>query len=198
MTLCLSRARYTRYTGLPTVNILRFAFSPTTFYPSHSANLILSDLDNVRRERTKARLLARPRDGLWVTYSCNAFIKQSVVKSWCQRRLKRAVLEALRDRGYDKLGRRRIEKGKNGVVVVEQQGKINLRGTLEINGFSNMALAEWEEVKRQIGLVVERVVLMCAPKAGHGQAASVHIPKQNKKAGLHGKIKSGKIVHKRK
>lgn len=189
MTLCLGRVRYAKYTGLPTVNILRFAFSPT-FYPSHSANLILSDLDNVRRERTKARLLARPRDRLWVTYSCNAFIKQSVVKSWSQRRLKRAVLEALRDRGYDRLGRRIETTG----AVVEQG--TNLRGTLEINGFNNMALAEWKEVRRQIGLVVGRVVLMCAPKAE--QAAPAHIPKENKKEGLQGKIKSGKSVTKRK
>lgn len=188
MTLCLGRARYIKYTGLPTVNILRFAFSPT-FYPSHSANLILSDLDNVRRERTKARLLARPRDELWVTYSCNAFIKQSVVKSWSQRRLKRAVLEALRDRGYDRLGRR---IGTNGVV---EQGK-NLQGTLEINGFNNLALAEWKEVRRQIDLVVEKVVLMCSPKAE--QAAPAHIPKENKKEGLQANIKTGKSVKKRK
>lgn len=188
MTLCLGRARYTKYTGLPTVNILRFAFSPT-FYPSHSASLILSDLDNVRRERTKARLLARPRDELWVTYSCNAFIKQSAVKSWNQRRLKRAVLEVLRDRGYDRFGRR---VGTDGVV---EQGK-NLQGTLEINGFNNMALAEWKEVRRQIGLVVEKVVLMCSPKAE--QAASAHTPKENKKEGLQGKIKTGNRVEKRK
>lgn len=203
MTLCLGRARYTKYTGLPTVNILRFAFSPTFYYPSHSANLILSDLDNVRRERTKARLLARPRDGLWVTYSCNAFIKQSVVKSWCQRRLKRAVLEALRDRGYDGLGRRIGTNGngdRDGVVVIveEQEQGMNLRGTLEINGFNNLALAEWNEVRRQIGLVVERVVLMCcAPRSG-GQASAVHISKEIKKEGLQGKIKSGKSVKKRK
>lgn len=206
MTLCLGRARYTKYTGLPTVNILRFAFSPTFYYPSHSANLILSDLDNVRRERTKARLLARPRDGLWVTYSCNAFIKQSVVKSWCQRRLKRAVLEALRDRGYDRLGRRigtngNGDRDRDGVVVVvvkeEEQG-MNLRGTLEINGFNNLALAEWKEVRRQIGLVVERVVLMCcAPKSGV-KASPVLISKEIKKEGLQGKIKSGKSLKKRK
>lgn len=188
MSVCLGRARYTKYIGLPTVNILRFAFSPT-FYPSHSAHLILSDLDNVRRERTKARLLARPRDELWVTYSCNAFIKQSVVKSWNQRRLKRALLEALRDKGYDRLGRR---VGTNGVV---EQGK-NLQGTLEINGFNNMALAEWKEVRRQIGLVVEKVVTMCSPKAE--QAAPTHIPKENKKEGLHVKIKPSKSVKKRK
>lgn len=207
MTLCLGRARYTKYIGLPTVNILRFAFNPNLYYPSHSANLILSDLDNVRRERTKARLLVRPRDGLWVTYSCNAFIKQSVVKSWCQRRLKRAVLEALRYRGYDRLGRR---IGTNGVAVVEEeeeeQGIMNLRGTLEINGFNNLALAEWKEVRRQIGLVVERVVLMCSapPKSKSGGQASspVHIipkEKENKKeGGLQAKIKSGKSVKKRK
>lgn len=112
------------------------------------------------------------------------------MKSWSQRRLKRAVLEALRDKGYDRLGRR---IGANELVV--EQGT-NLRGTLEINGFNNMALAEWKEVRRQIGLVVERVVLMCAPKAG--QAAPAHIPKENKKEGLQGKIKSGKSVKKRK
>lgn len=123
-----------------------------------------------------------------------------MVKSWSQRRLKRAVLEALRDRGYDRLGRRRIigaagtnngngggGGGGGGVVVVEveeeQQG-MNLRGTLEINGFNNMALAEWKEVRRQIGLVVERVVLMCASKAGQAAPAPpVHIPKENKGKG---------------
>lgn len=187
MTICLGRARYTKYIGLPTVNILRFAFSPT-FYPSHSANLILSDLDNVRRERTKARLLARPRDELWVTYSCNAFIKQSVVKSWNQRRLKHAVLEALRDKGYDRLGRR---VGTNGVVG---QGNY-LQGMLEINGFNNMALAEWKEVRRQIGLVLEKVVMMCSSKAE--QATPAHIPKRNKKEGLQGNIKPKKSIKKR-
>lgn len=188
MKVCLGRTRYTKYIGLPTVNILRFAFSPT-FYPSHSANLILSDLDNVRRERTKARLLARPRDELWVTYSCNAFIKQSVVKSWNQRRLKRAVLESLREKGYDRLGRR---VGTNGVV---EQGK-NLKGTLEISGFNNMALAEWKEVRRQIGLVVEKVVTMCSPKAE--QATPAHTPKGNKKEGLQGNSRLAKSVKNRK
>lgn len=132
-----------------------------------------------------------------------------MVKSWSQRRLKRAVLEALRDRGYDRLGRRIIgAAGPNGngggvgvaVVEVEEQQGMNLRGTLEINGFSNMALAEWKEVRRQIGLVVERVVLMCAPKAGQA-AAPVHIPKEKENKGkesLHGKIKSGKRVSKKK
>lgn len=124
-----------------------------------------------------------------MTYSCNAFIKQSVVKSWNQRRLKRAVLESLREKGYDRLGRR---VGTNGVV---EQGK-NLKGTLEISGFNNMALAEWKEVRRQIGLVVEKVVTMCSPKAE--QATPAHTPKGNKKEGLQGNSRLAKSVKNRK
>lgn len=107
------------------------------------------------------------------------------MKSWNQRRLKRAVLEALRDKGYDTLGRR---VGTNGVAEQEK----NLQGTLEINGFNNMALTEWKEVKRQIGLVVEKMITMCSPKAE--QATPAHIAKGNKKKSFQGNINSKKNV----
>ncbi len=89
-----------------------------------------------------------------------------MVRNWCQKRVKNALLEEMRDRGYDKEGRR---VGRNGELG---KGK-DLVGSLELFGFEALVTAEWQEVRRQVGLVIERVKQMCegaGPENGkHGR-----------------------------
>ena len=140
------------YVKMPTLNVIRFSFIPN-YNISHLGAKVLSDSREPLRVRVASRTLARSREGLWVYYSPAALLdRKAVVRHWCQRRVKTALLEELQKRGFDKDGKRAKHGMERGVG-----GKAGFCGTLEINLSPKIAVAEWGEVRRQVGLMVERM-----------------------------------------
>ncbi len=72
------------------------------------------------------------------------------MRRWSARRLRNAILEALKDRGFDEEGKRLIGG--------------NLTGTLEVLALQGIVEAKFEAVKKEAGSVVDHVVELCRRK----------------------------------
>lgn len=132
-------------------NLLTFTFT-RTHEPSFGATMILKDPKHVFYRRTRTRHLGRVRDTLWVRVSSNAMPVKSVVRNRARRRLMTAMHEVLEETG----------------VTGEKDGEMGLTGTLQIMALAGVENAEWEELKSQARLVVEKMQMI-----GRGKSASV-------------------------
>lgn len=149
------------YISIPTVYIMRVSFRPS-YHVSRISNGILSSARHrLLYYRNASRLLARPQEGLWVYISGHMLEMKPAVKNHYQRRLRSALMEELRKRGFDKEGKR----AKNGRQKWERL-KNGLFGTLELSAYPQFADAKWDKVQSQVGLVVERMEKICEKMEG--------------------------------
>lgn len=73
--------------------------------------------------------------------------KKAVVRRWSARRLRNAIVEALKERGFDVDGRRLVGG--------------NLTGTMQVQALQGIVQAKFEAVKKEAGDLVEHVVEVC-------------------------------------
>jgi hypothetical protein len=125
--------------------------------PSHAAELVLSDKTHTLHERSLARFLALPRDMLWMRASTHMISTNIVVRKRFRRRLEGALYDALRDIGLDVKGI--LWRGNRAGMSKqpEEKKREGLTGTVELSAQQSLMLAEWGEVKKQVGLVAEKL-----------------------------------------
>jgi hypothetical protein len=123
-----------------------------TFIPNH----IISDHMHPLNETQKRRARDRKKEGLWwhTTTGVDAS-KSSCVRAWARRRLRPAVTEELRARGYDENGM--LINAKN-----SQTKTTNLFGSLRLHILPALLPAKFTQVKQESGQVID--ILLQSPK----------------------------------
>lgn len=138
-----------------TVDLIYFNFVPGYYQSSHHSSKILLDINNFHCGPLASRLLNRPREGLWVYWATGTLDMKPVVRHRCQKRMKTALIEELQKRGFDKDGKCAVNGKASGA------GKNGLYGTLSIGAHRALPLAKGGELRRQMGLMVQRLEDMC-------------------------------------
>ncbi|MCJ1393129.1 hypothetical protein MMC18_006001 [Xylographa bjoerkii] len=141
------KAPFMKVSGL---TLCRAAYSPM-HSPPFVAATILSDPTHILYPQTKQRYDTRSQETLWWNVTSNTMpIKKRVVRSWNNRRMRRAVIEALETYGLDVEGK--LAAGK---VEGRAQG---LKGTLIIHALPDVLSAKFVDVKLQMELLVKELV----------------------------------------
>ena len=131
----------------PLLNLCRIAFSHC-YNSSYSSRIFLEDQTHTLHLPIVARYDSRPRIGLWWGVTSNTMTGvKVVVRRWSSRRLRHAIREALKERGFD-------EDGKSLVGG-------DLTGTLEVDTREGIVKARFEDVKREAGLAIDYVEKLC-------------------------------------
>ena len=145
---------------------------------SHSAYQILDDRSHVlylpTRKRFRSILDGRydeRQEGLWMSFTGNPLRMKRVVRSWATRRIKQAVTEALRTRGFDGNGRRLANSPTSTLTGSESnycltksplsQGPEALIGTVNVQILPSSIETSFTEVQRQARVMVGKILDIC-------------------------------------
>ena len=142
----------------------------TTFKPSYSpsyANLstnhIASNTAHPLCIAQRRRQQERPRHGLWWCATTGLDVsKSSCVRTWARRRMRHALLEELKAKGYDETGKLIDKHAMKDEPVVQQvlaRGRsMDLMGTLRMHGIDPLLPAKYETVRADMRSIVEALV----------------------------------------
>ncbi|KZF20050.1 hypothetical protein L228DRAFT_241242 [Xylona heveae TC161] len=161
-----------RLVKVPGVTCFRPSFSPDQ-RPAYATQKFLDDPYHVLHLKTKRRIEARDKNTLWtMVYTANAVSQYRTVRSFCNRKMKRGLEEALALRGFDYNGRqlqqprsqdnrKKIPGRPSKQFPLQNLG--NLKGSLTFQLLEPMITAKQEDVNAQAVKVVDAVVKLCQP-----------------------------------
>lgn len=158
-----------------------FRVSYSTEYKTFILNHILADPRHPVHETQKRRFQERPREGLWWHVTTAADLsKSSCVRSWSRRRLRNAIIEELRARGFD-------ENGKAIISKISNSGNTALRspfpsppaiqGSLRLHAQLPLIPAKFTEVKAEVGRTID--IILGASMPTSNRTASFKMPIRN-------------------
>ena len=160
-----------RYFGIPTVNVCRLNISKDHKL-SYTAERVIKDPGHVFHRPVRQRYQNvvngkyDPREeGLWIACTSNTMPGSRVVRSWTTRKMRQAIVDALKSRGFDRKGRRLKKsagpsQGIDGGRVLPEL----LAGTLSIETLPLIRETKYEEVQRQADTVVNEVIKICGQR----------------------------------
>lgn len=125
-----------------------------THTPSYTSYAKLNDVYDPLHTYTRARFLAFPRDTLWVRVNANILQINSTIRNRYRRRIKAALQEVFREKGYEPNGKK---------LGGETDGFV---GTLNVMAGVKLMAADWKEVKKDANYVVTRLQEMCGDGGG--------------------------------
>lgn len=128
----------------PGVTSFRVMFSSDP-RPAYAARAILDDDAHVLREATQQRLAQRDKNTLWWNVTANHLSEKKVIRSWCCRRVRGAIVEALQAKGYDREGR----------VLPNTGARPPLTGSLQLMGTETLITMKFSELQKQAALLVD-------------------------------------------
>ncbi|MCJ1283133.1 hypothetical protein MMC26_002460 [Xylographa opegraphella] len=132
------------------LTVCRAAYSPA-HTPPFVAAAILSEPNHILYPPTKKRYDTRSRETLWwnVTSNTMSTVKK-VMRSWNNRRMRRAIIEALATCGLDAEGKPAAGDGER-----RAQG---LKGTLIIHALPIILSTKFVDVKLQMELLIRDLI----------------------------------------
>jgi hypothetical protein len=150
------------------VTTFKPSYSPTYF--NLSTNHIASNPSHPLCVSQRRRQQERPKRGLWWCATMGLDIsKSSCVRNWARRRLRHALVEALKAKGYDEAGKLVDREAMRDEPVVQQvlaRGRsMDLMGTLRMHGVSPLLPAKFETVRADMRGVVAALVQTAVDKA---------------------------------
>ncbi|MCJ1377848.1 hypothetical protein MMC17_000944 [Xylographa soralifera] len=132
------------------LTVCRAAYSPT-HSPPFVAAAILSDTTHILYPPTKRRYDMRSQETLWWNVTSNTMSSvKKVVRSWNNRRMRRAIIEALETCGLD-------AEGKPAVGKVEGRAQ-GLKGTLIIHALPSVLSTKFVDVRLQMELLIKELI----------------------------------------
>src|SRR5256885_14672533 len=131
---------------LPKVTHFKLEFGHSHI-PSPAAQGILSLKRHPLYIRVTRQQQQREEQPLWLHFfTYKAVVPKRIVRAWCDRRLRRAIVKALEDRGYDASGRP-IEASGVGNPAADQQ-RMPIRGSAFFSPFRSFVAATTEDINR--------------------------------------------------
>lgn len=167
----MSYANGHRYFNIPTVNVCRLNISKNHKL-SYTAERVIKDPGHVfyRPIRQRYQKVVNgnydPREeGLWIMCTSNTMPGSRVVRSWTTRKMRQAIVDALKSRGFDRKGKRLKTlagpgQGVDGGRVLPEL----LTGTLSVETMPLIRETKYEEVQRQAATVVNEVIRICGQR----------------------------------
>ena len=122
---------------------------------SMSGELILNDKQHILYLPTLHRYNTRSRDGLWWYVTSHTIREKRVVRSWASRRLRHAIVEALRDQGLDEGGKVLAHSS------TDAEGgptPFALRGTLRVTAMPPLMLEKYSVVQKEAKEIISHVI----------------------------------------
>jgi hypothetical protein len=121
-------------------------------YQRFIVNHVATDPSHPLYEMQKRRIAERKKEGLWWHVTTGADLaKSSCVRSWARRRLRNAIVEELKARGFDENGKP-IER--NGFV----SGLGAIKGSLRLHVQTPLIPAKFVDVRAEVGNILEVLV----------------------------------------
>lgn len=171
---------YPRYTSIHTLDICRVSISPAHKLP-HGASYMLADHTHPLYPKIRHRYgdvlkgqHDKRKEGLWLMCSSNMLQRERVVRSWARRRVQQAVVEDLERRGFNNRGQplkiaetthcytlgTSSPNNKRTRTAVDTR-RHGLIGTADVHVLNKAVEADYQEVQRQAGLVVNEIIKIC-------------------------------------
>ncbi|EUC30516.1 hypothetical protein COCCADRAFT_103717 [Bipolaris zeicola 26-R-13] len=152
-----------------------FTVSYAPEYKNFILNHVVSDASHPLHETQKRRQAERKKQGLWwhATTGVN-LSRSSCVRAWARRRLRNAIKDELKERGYDDHGMfvnaKAIQDRPDLMGLLKAGKKLDLTGSLRLHIQEPLITAKYAEVRAETGNVIEAVVQ--AMKNGPGEPGS--------------------------
>ena len=167
----MSYANGSRYFAIPTVNVCRLNISKNHKL-SYTAERVFRDPGHVLHRPIRKRYQNvvngkhDPREeGLWITCTSNTMPGTKVVRSWTTRKMRQAIVDALKSRGFDRKGTKLKTLAEPGQAVDGGHALPELlSGTLSIETMPLIRETKYEEVQRQAAMVVNEVIRICGQR----------------------------------
>ena len=122
--------------------------------PSYIGAGLIADSNNILSANAKKRYAERRKDCLWWEATSNTMENtKKVVRVWHNKRLRKAIIEALRTRGFDRDGR------VLDTPYSERPAK-PLMGSMQICCLSSIIGAPDAEVDKEAGIVIDGFISM--------------------------------------
>ena len=157
-----------------------FKVSYAPDYKNFIVNHVLIDPSHPLHETQKRRQAERKKEGLWWHATTGVDLnKSSCVRAWARRRLRNAIKDELRERGYDENGMfvdLKSVQGRPDLMRLLQAGQtLNLSGSLRLHVQPPLIPAKYADVRAETGHVIEAVVMA---KNGAGDFGSIRQTKR--------------------
>jgi hypothetical protein len=131
-------------------------------YKTFIQNYVVADQSHPLHQAQKRLSGQRKREGLWwhVT-TAGDLSKSSCVRSWSRRRLRNAIVEELRLRGYDDNGKLLKTRSAGDVDGTTQASPVNtcdIEGSLRLHALAPLIPAKFIDVKAEVGNLVDALL----------------------------------------
>lgn len=140
-----------------------FKIIHATAYAPLIINHVIADASHPLHVAQTRKLQERKKEGLWWHATVGAdLVKSSCVRTWARRRLRNAVIEELRARGYDEKGIL-IRSGPQGSDMPPQKSldprlPRELKGSLRLHILPPLIPAKYVEVKAEAGKILDLLI----------------------------------------
>jgi hypothetical protein len=149
--------------------LFKVSYAPE--YKNFIINHVVTDPSHPLHETQKRRQVERKREGLWWHVTTGVDLnKSSVVRAWARRRLRNAIKEELKRRGYDETGKfvnLKAVQGKADLMNILQAGKtLDLKGSLRLHIQPPLIPAKYANVCAETEHVIGAMVHTLKNEAG--------------------------------
>jgi hypothetical protein len=152
-----------------------FKVSYAPEYRNFIINHIATDHSHPLHETQRRRQAERKEEGLWWHATTGVDLnKSSCVRAWARRRLRNAIKDELKARGYDENGKfvnlKSLPNRADLMNVLRAGRSLDLKGSLRFHVQPPLIPAKYVEVRAETGAVIEAVIR--GMKNGVGDYAS--------------------------
>jgi hypothetical protein len=177
-----------------------FKVNYTPEYNTFIVNYILSDAAHPLHEGQKRRSRERKKEGLWWHATTGVDLtKSSCVRAWARRRLRNAVVEELRARGYDEYGKyihksKEPKSGGNSLYTLNSSS-LDLKGSLRLHVHAPLLPAKYADIKAETGRLLDIIVGAATDDRAQKRSGTSNRPTWNPPP--HARARTGSVFQRR-
>jgi hypothetical protein len=140
--------------------LFKVSYAPD--YKNLIVNHVATDPSHPLRETQRRRQAEKKKEGLWWHATTGVDLnKSSCVRAWARRRLRNAVVDELKARGYDETGRyvnlRKLHERPDLMAKVVAGKTLDLKGSLRLHAQAPLIPAKYVDVRAEAGAVIDAV-----------------------------------------
>ncbi|KAF2036382.1 hypothetical protein EK21DRAFT_96307 [Setomelanomma holmii] len=137
--------------------LFKVSYAPD--YKTFLPKFIISDSSHPLNETQKRRAKERGKEGLWWHTTTGVDLsKSSCVRGWARRRLRTAVVEELKARGYDENGKVAHVGSLTSSSNVPNATLFDLKGSLRLHAQAPLVPAKFVDVRADVSKILDIMV----------------------------------------
>jgi hypothetical protein len=161
-----------------------FKVNYTPEYKTFIINHVVQDPSHPLHEAQKRLSMARKQEGLWWHITTGGDLsKSSCVRSWSRRRVRNAIVEGLKEHGYDedgKLVKRKTSDTRESLAATTLSD--DLRGSLRLHALAPLIPAKYVDVKTEVGQIINAIVAATGAEKNKGVSIKKSLSRSPRKA----------------